>query len=104
MISILRMTPGDEEVYTFTYKDSAGDPINVTGYTATATFIVAGVTVTLTQAAGVAVGGTDGKFTVTLSEAQTATLGDAYFGTMKLKVASPTVVTKTIVRAALVAF
>lgn len=85
MITILRLTPGEDETRVFTYKDSQGTPIDVTDFTATATFTVKDVVVTKTEASGIVVGDEDGTFTVTLSDAETTELGDAgHFGKMTL--------------------
>lgn len=102
MIAILRLTPGEDETRVFTYKDSSGNPINVTGYTAVATFTVKGTTITKSVGSGITLGGAAGTFTITLNDTETTSLGDAgHFGAMKLFVTTGSITTR-LVRAALV--
>lgn len=102
MITILRLTPGEDETRVFTYKDSNGDPIDVTGYTATAVFTVRDVAVTKSVGSGITLGGAAGTFTVVLTEEETANLGEAgHFGRMTLHVTTGTTTTR-LIRAALV--
>lgn len=102
MISILRLTPGEDETRVFTYTDSDGDPINVSGYTAIAVFTVGAVITTKTVGSGITLGGAAGTFTVVLTDAETAALGaEGHFGKMTLHVTTGTVTTR-LVRAALV--
>src|SRR5687767_1259674 len=102
MITLLRLTPGEDETRIFTYQDSSGDPIDVTGYTASAVFKIGAVTVTKTVGSGITVDGAAGTFTVVLTDAETASLGaEGHFGTMTLHVTSGSQTTR-LVRAALV--
>lgn len=99
MITILRIRPGDDETRIFEYTG-----VDVTGYTATATFSVGSVTVTRTTAnGGITVDGENSEFTVVLTDAHTTQLATAgWLGTMRLRVTSPTGEDATLVRAALV--
>jgi len=65
------------------YKDQAGDPIDVTGYSARLSFKdrVGGTEYfRLTETDGISVGTTNGKFTATLSDARTALLQSESLG------------------------
>lgn len=62
---------------TFTYEDSSGTPIDVTGWTALMQLRTAPgsvVFVQLTDSSGITVGTTDGTFTVAMTKEQTALL------------------------------
>lgn len=71
-----RLVRGDDSTRVFEYQDSAGDPIDLTGYTAELTYDVGSV-------AGSIVGtveGVAGKVTVSLSDTLTTTfLGNGEF-------------------------
>lgn len=65
------------------YKDQAGDPIDVSGYSARLSFKdrVGGTEhFRLTESDGISVGTTDGKFTATISDVRTALLQSGGYG------------------------
>lgn len=68
---------GANEAKVFTYKDSSGVAVNLTGYTASTIFLdkAGGTTLlTLTDSSGIALGGAAGTITHSFSLAQVAAL------------------------------
>ena len=63
---------------TFTWKDAAGTPVNLTGYTATMqvrqSHLSAAPLITLTTAAGITLGGAAGTVVARMTDEQTDTL------------------------------
>jgi hypothetical protein len=84
---------------TFTYKNSDGSPINLTGYTAAlqlrTSYDAASAALSLTSGSGIVLGGTAGTIAVTATATQTGALTAGEY-VYDLEITSSSVVTRLV--------
>lgn len=83
---------GDDETRIFDYKDVDGNPINITGYTATLTATVGTATpvvLTSSPSAGLTISGSQGRVIAAFTDTQTTALkAGGLIGYYKLKISN----------------
>jgi hypothetical protein len=94
----LTINQGETFNLTVTWTDSAGSPINLTGYTARLqvreTYSSTATVVSLTSGAGITLGGAAGTIAIVIAASTTAALTAPFSGVYDLELVNSSVVTR----------